>query len=516
MVQPVFSREQIYKIGKENYDMMAKRCEKLEQLGYWEQANQLLHKSIHEMLDLYVQSVLIRLAVFCHQFNDSTCDFIVSLPMQNAIGLNITEESKRTISIQADKLLQSPPIILQLSSLCDYEQQTKETCQFYNSMINIMMVFCYLFQRQSQLETKFISDYYTSSIRFVNQDIRDNYLNQRYFFRKMSNQVIDDCCRELPKISREKKPQNRKSLTSMTEEIVKETINEEKTIEKVMEQSSNQQLEDLIRELNQLIGLDEVKYQVNSLINLIKVRTMRAERNLPTLDMTYHMVFTGNPGTGKTTVARLIAQIYKELGVLSNGNLVETDRSGLVAGYVGQTALKVKEVIEKALGGVLFIDEAYSLTSSVGNNDFGSEAIDTLVKMMEDHREDLVVIVAGYHDEMEQFLNSNTGLISRFNKFIEFQDYTPDELIAILQSMASQAGFAVEDSVCDVIKQSVSKLTSEEKRRFGNGRGIRNIFETLVMNQANRVVLEENPSIATLSTIQLCDVKNITSLNNLS
>lgn len=221
--------------------------------------------------------------------------------------------------------------------------------------------------------------------------------------------------------------------------------------------------------------------------------------------MSYHMVFTGSPGTGKTTVARLIASIYKELGVLSKGGLIEVDRSGLVAGYVGQTALKVTEVVNKALGGVLFIDEAYSLSSPGAANDFGSEAIDTLVKLMEDHRDDLVVIVAGYTKEMNDFLQANTGLVSRFNKFIEFKDYNEDELIAIMYSMASKMEMKLEDSALEKLRTYLSGMNENAKRLFGNARGIRNLFEKMLVGQANRLSGIPEPTIEDLSIIKAED-----------
>lgn len=260
-------------------------------------------------------------------------------------------------------------------------------------------------------------------------------------------------------------------------------------------------LEEYLEELNQLVGLQEVKTEINSLINLIKIRKMRESYQMPVTEMTYHMVFTGNPGTGKTTVARLVSKIYQELGILSKGNLVETDRSGLVAGYVGQTALKVRETVERALGGVLFIDEAYSLTNQAAN-DFGGEAIDALVKLMEDYRDNLVVIVAGYTDEMKQFLESNPGLVSRFNKFIEFKDYSEEELLDILASMAKQAGITVQKEALSYIGEQLRSMESEAFRQFGNARGIRNLFEKMLMNQANRLVSAGEMSREALS--QLC------------
>ena len=194
--------------------------------------------------------------------------------------------------------------------------------------------------------------------------------------------------------------------------------------------------DELMEQLESLVGLETVKKEVKNLVNLVKVRKLRQENDLPVPPMSFHMVFVGNPGTGKTTVARLISGLYAAIGVLSKGQLVEVDRSGLVAGYVGQTALKTQEVIQSALGGVLFIDEAYSLARKGMENDFGREAIDTLVKLMEDHRDDFLVIVAGYTQEMHDFLTSNPGLISRFNKYIDFPDYTDDELMQILELMA--------------------------------------------------------------------------------
>ena len=255
-------------------------------------------------------------------------------------------------------------------------------------------------------------------------------------------------------------------------------------------------------ELDGLIGLDGVKREVRTLTNLIKVRKMRKEHDLKVMDMSFHMVFTGNPGTGKTTVARLVAKIYKQLGFLSKGQLIETDRSGLVAGYVGQTAGKVTEVVNSALGGILFIDEAYALARKGMENDFGREAIDTLVKLMEDHRDDLVVIVAGYTDEMHDFLTANPGLISRFNKYIDFADYTDDELMDILHMNAKRQGYAVSEAADAVVRGMLTAMTLSERLDFGNARGMRNTLEKLVQAQANRLATAEGE----ITRDMLCEI----------
>ncbi len=273
------------------------------------------------------------------------------------------------------------------------------------------------------------------------------------------------------------------------------------------DQSDSDKLDELMQKLNDLVGLESVKEEVTSLINLINIQKVRKSRGMKQIPISYHMVFTGNPGTGKTTVARLLSEIYRELGVLSKGSLVETDRSGLVAGYVGQTALKVQEKVKEAMGGILFIDEAYALTSSGSPNDFGREATDTLVKAMEDNRDDLIVIVAGYTEPMKQFRGSNPGLRSRFNKYLLFPDYEPDELTEIFRRMCTSNGYDISSEAETAIKEKFTQMYENRDETFGNGRDVRNIFEKAVIKQASRLSGIISPSNAQIITLEKSDIE---------
>jgi adenylate kinase family enzyme len=262
-------------------------------------------------------------------------------------------------------------------------------------------------------------------------------------------------------------------------------------------------LESLLDELDALTGLQAVKTEVRLLINLVRVENMRRERKLPVVERSLHLVFVGNPGTGKTTVARLLAHFYRVLKVVSKGQLVETDRSGLVAGYVGQTAEKVNKICDQARGGILFIDEAYALVTE-SEQDFGAEAVATLLKRMEDDRADLIVIVAGYPAPMTKFIESNPGMRSRFNKTIEFPDYSDDELVTIFESIGHDHHYELDEAGRTAVKTWFA--AQQHGPSFGNGRLARNLFEDCVTRQASRLVELKAPTDDQLTTLTAADV----------
>ena len=264
-----------------------------------------------------------------------------------------------------------------------------------------------------------------------------------------------------------------------------------------------------MEELDELIGLGTIKEDVKELVALVKMQKMREAKGMKTVPVSLHLVFSGNPGTGKTTVARILARLYKEIGVLSKGQLVEVDRSGLVAGFVGQTAIKTQDKIKEAMGGILFIDEAYTLNKEGGQGDFGQEAIDTILKAMEDNRKDLVVIVAGYTDLMKKFVESNPGLKSRFNKYMEFPDYTADELIQIWEMNCRKYNYTFSLEAKEMIEDIIKKREASKGENFANARDIRNMFETIITNHATRVSEMEDPSDNDLTTIMTLDIKDI-------
>lgn len=261
-----------------------------------------------------------------------------------------------------------------------------------------------------------------------------------------------------------------------------------------------------MEELDSMVGLSRVKEEITTLTNFIKMKQKRDEMNLKSPTISYHCVFSGNPGTGKTTVARIIAEIYRNMGVLKKGHLVETDRSGLVAEYVGQTAVKTNKVVDSALDGVLFIDEAYTLAQG-GNEDYGREAIATLLKRMEDDRDRLVVILAGYTNEIEQFIDSNPGLRSRFNRYIHFDDYTAEELYEIFCLQVKKSEYVLAEDASQYLKERLAAVVADKPKDFGNARYVRNLFEKTIEAQSNRLASKAELSKDDLTLITKEDLQ---------
>lgn len=587
-----YSNQELFEIAKENYQTLVFHCVKLHTEGYWTQPERMLKQTIQEQLDLYLQAMLLMFAAHNGSFDGERKHFVRAIPDHNVLEFEENGDMPEASIQYANRMLSSPPILLQLFALRDKEKHTQLSVMFMDTLLNIVIAMAYLDDQKGEGVAEFLREYANRISAFLSDELQYlKEIDKWYVYRKVesatfktgyvrdeleyarmlakpsvshgggtnledgvkpdrdlienSQEVVEtDSPLEaeetadaelLPEMEETKpaseieekkdvvspanseqvgnqvivpepKPEKPKPPVMDEEEIARQTAQARLELEQARDAKRAAAVQKLMGQLDELVGLESVKTEMQSLVNLIRVRKMRANHNMPQMDMTYHMVFTGNAGTGKTTVARLVADIYKELGVLSKGTFVETDRAGLVAGYLGQTAMKVKEVVAKAKGGVLFIDEAYSLTSREAGDDYGIEAIDTLVKEMEDNRNDLVVIVAGYRQEMERFLKSNTGLISRFNKYIDFADYSCDQLVEILNMMAKKAGMTIEEEALEKIREYLKRMDSTTRRDFGNARGIRNVFEKVVTNQANRLVLLDNPTAPQLGLITLEDV----------
>ena len=650
MAQTSYTAIELLQMGRANYEKLVGYCKILETEGFWEQARQVMKQSSTEVLDRYVQSVLMTLAVQCGELLDNQKEYIQLITDSNPLGIVAdVEVDEKTIS-DCERFTTFPPILMQLCGVYDQQFHANSGECFLDAFLNILLCMAYLNDGKDEEVNQFIRQYYEKIALFLNQAESCNH--SEYLTRKLQNKKISCDIRWLhvdtwslqqakqksKKKSNTEKKQHKISAgavelqespgdgenidvqaqeeqeTSAEPEILEKSKQESSTPEKsvaehpemesgnasgvkktrgagktkkrkdakkpqkekqserseadsrkesaqeaeeekrakelqeaeerrIREQQEAEakrirelqeaeaakeqfqlvkkrlrdreeaeirereaRLQKLVDELDALVGLQGVKEEIQSLINLIRIRKLREQMKMPLMDMSYHMVFTGAPGTGKTTVARIVAKIYRELGILSKETVIETDRSGLVAGYVGQTALKVHELVDQAVGGVLFIDEAYSLVNPDVPNDFGMEAVDTLVKLMEDHRDDLVIIVAGYTEEMKSFLKCNTGLVSRFNKFINFPNYSIQELLEILDVMASNAGLTIEQDAKEAIGQRLEQMNSEQMEEFGNARGIRNMFEKVVMNQANRLITQLHPTKEMLMTILKDDI----------
>lgn len=360
----------------------------------------------------------------------------------------------------------------------------------------------------SENEVRLLTDYIT---------MLENFLKEYGLFRRNPNirpisPLIDrredkkntnTPSKNVQNVKIEKEISTLKTATSGGKDVAKAVVKKEN------EESEKDTVETLLAELNALTGLAEVKKEVNHLVNLVKVSKLREEHNMKQPNVSKHLVFSGNPGTGKTTVARMLAGIYKALGILSSGHLVEVDRGGLVGGFIGQTATKTMDVVDDALGGILFIDEAYTLNVGKGEGDFGQEAVDTLLKAMEDNRDDLVVIVAGYPDLMEQFLSSNPGLRSRFSRFIFFEDYNEQELFDILVGMCKKQEYVLTPEAETYVKEFLAQRCANKPENFANARDVRNFLEHAITNQAERVINQKNIDYDVLAKLEKCDFEGI-------
>lgn len=450
------------KNGRAAYAKMEKACSLLVESGNWQRVGS---SDIRLFLDMYTQALVLRMAQHAGSISEAMKQFVAEVPARDVLAIGKAScENALNIGHKNRSFAEGTPLLLRCCVAMDDKDGTDSAQQFVAGVSQLLYAAADVDGSMGGATLNFITGYLGSLRTFLLTRAAGRHAGAA---QEMLRRV------DVPG-------------------GVKSEGNEPKAEDKPAKQPEKKEepektTEELLAELDGLIGLDGVKREVHSLINLIKVRKMREQHGLKVMDMSFHMVFTGNPGTGKTTVARLVAKIYKQLGFLSQGQLIETDRSGLVAGYVGQTAGKVTEVVKSALGGILFIDEAYALARKGMENDFGREAIDTLVKLMEDNRDDLVVIVAGYTDEMHDFLTSNPGLISRFNKYIDFPDYTDDELMSILAMNAKKQGYVITQDANRVVRGMLEDMTVSERLDFGNARGMRNTLEKLVQEQANRL-----------------------------
>ena len=449
-------------------------------------------QSVAELLKIDLRDFLIFLTIADHVIAKDEVKYI-----NKSLGYNFDVESMKNFAVKSamvkDNFLNSPPPSLEAFLKYAKDEFIIHESKYYDVKKLYVLVF-------QALGEDFLSSCKHVDVAEVNQLTRYRFMlesNIRSYSKSGGN-----------------KPYRPDSIPFKLKE--KETFKEEKQESDIPfignisgGDKTRDDLDALLQELDDLIGLESVKQEVKNLINLLKVIEIRKKNGLKAPSVTKHFVFTGNPGTGKTTVARLLSQIYCALGILSKGHMVEVDRSGMVAGYMGQTAIKVSEVVERAKGGVLFIDEAYSLVSDSQGGDFGHEAIDTLVKAMEDNRDDLIVIVAGYPKEMDDFIKANPGLKSRFQKTIHFPDYSADDLYKVFVSFCKSNDYTLSTEASDYLKEQLNVYVANTNKYFGNARDMRNFLDIAISNQANRLLTENATSPEALMTLTPADLNGI-------
>lgn len=452
------------------------------------------HESVRELLRMDLRNFLIYLTVADHIVAKDEIRYI-----NKSLGYNFDDVTMKKFAtesnIMQDDFLNNPPASMRYFLEYGKDDYIVHEAKYYD----IKKLYILMFQA---LGEDFLSSCRHMDVTEVNQLTRYRFmLESKAKTYSKSGQMKTHRPDSIPfKL----KGRSETITDSVTEESETKFIGSISGGDKTMED-----LDSLLTQLDNLIGLDSVKSEVKDLINLLKIIELRKKNGLKAPSVTKHFVFTGNPGTGKTTVARLLSEIYCALGILSKGHIVEVDRSGMVAAYMGQTAIKVKEVIDQAKGGVLFIDEAYSLSNETPGGDFGQEAIDTLVKAMEDNRDDLIVIVAGYPDLMERFIDSNPGLKSRFQKTIHFPDYSANDLYSIFQKNCRDNDYKLSSEASEYLATSLNNYVEHKDKNFGNARDIRNFLDIAISAQANRLLKSNSTSAEDLITLTSEDLKAI-------